>query len=275
MGPLAEAISACGLVHWHPLPPPPKPWQETTVSPEQATVLREVMQRAAGEISFDRDAERLLFERLGFAPRLLATEARKLAAAARGGRVDEPLVRRLSFPKERSLEAARDAVLERRAAPLLDVLLAAEGGHPVRDFRGQLMGGKSAAFALVNQAWSLFQQMLYLRVLAGRHGLLDEMSPELTAHSRWYPNRFKDRIAPRLQELLEDDAPSPVVRPEGRVPSPFVLSHLFRAAGRYRDVELTRALADLGEVETALRSDHWREAVSAFFSRVLPDPAAE
>lgn len=271
-GPLAQAVKDLGHLHWHPLPPPPKPWEEVAVSPEQAVVLREVMRRAVGAVEVEPAAEQLLFERLGFAPRLLATEARKLAAAAEKGRVDVALVRRLSFPSERSMEAARDAVFERRPAPLLDLLLAAEGGQPVRDFQGRLMDGKGVAFSLVAQVWSLFQQLLYLRRLADRHGLLDEMAPQRTSGDYWYPRRFKNGILPKLEALLAEDAPSPVVRPGGRSPKPFALSHLFRAAGRYRDDELERALGELGALETALRGDRSQEAVSAFFSRVLPPP---
>ncbi len=269
-GPLVDAVKACGTLHWLPLPPPPKPWDEVPVSLEQAAVLRDVIRHAAGEVRFARAAERLLFDRLGFSPRLLASEARKLAAAAAGGEVGEELVRQLCFPKQRSLETARDAVLERRPEPLLDLLLAAEAGQVVRDFQGRQLDGKGAAFSLVAQAWSIFQQLFYLRRLAVRSGLLDEMDPERTNVERWYPRRFKDGIAPRLKELLEEDAPSPVVQTGRRTPHPFALGHLFRAAGRYSDEELADALADLGAVEAALRGDRSQEVVSAYFARVLP-----
>ncbi len=57
------------------------------------------MNKAAGSTRFTPAAERLLMERLGFAPRLLAQEVRKLAAASAGGEVDENLVRRSVFPR--------------------------------------------------------------------------------------------------------------------------------------------------------------------------------
>jgi DNA polymerase III delta subunit len=270
-GELVEAVELHGHLHWHPAPPPPKPWEEGAVSDEQAGVLRAVIRDAAGEVAFSPSAERLLFERLGFAPRMLAQEARKLAAAATDGSVDEELVRRLSFPKERSIEAAREALLGRRPEPLLDLLSAAAGGHPVRDYQGRLMTGDGLPFILVGLASTLFQQLLYLRLLAARHGLLEEMEPRKTDADYWYPRRFKNDLGPRLQQLVDDDGASPLAPPGGRKPAPFTLSHLFRGAGRYADGELVRALADLGPVETAIRGDGALEALSVYFSSVLEE----
>ena len=62
------------------------------LSDEQCEVLRGVLAREAGEVRFTPAAERLLFDRLGFAPRLLAQEGRKLAAASAAETVDEDLV---------------------------------------------------------------------------------------------------------------------------------------------------------------------------------------
>jgi DNA polymerase III delta subunit len=268
-GPLMETIDEHGHLHWHPVPPPPKPWEEGAVSDEQAGVLRAVIRHAAGEVAFSPSAERLLFERLGFAPRMLAQEARKLAAAATGATVDEELVRRLSFPKERSIEAAREALLGRRPEPLLDLLSAAAGGHPVRDYQGRMMTGSGLPFSLVGLASTVFQQLLYLRLMAARHGLLDELDPRKTDADFWYPRRFKNDLGPTLQQLVADDGSSPLAPPRGRKPALFALIHLFRGAGRYSDDDLVRALADLGQVEASIRGDGALEALSVYFSRVL------
>jgi hypothetical protein len=268
-GELSKVVDEHGHLHWHPVPPPPKPWEEAAVSDEQAEVLRAVIGHAAGEVSFSPRAERLLFERLGFAPRMLAQEARKLAAAASGATVDEDLVRRLSFPKERSIEAAREALLRRRPEPLLDLVGAAAGGQPVRDYQGRLMTPSGLPFSLVGLASTLFQQLLYLRLLAARHGLLDEMEPRTTDADFWYPRRFKNDLGPKLQQLVDQEGSSPLAPPRGRKPALFTLGHLFRGAGRYNDDELVHALADLGQLEASIRGDRALEALSVYFSSVL------
>lgn len=121
---------------------------------------------------------------------------------------------------------------------------------------------------LVGQAWVIFQQLLYLRLLAARHGLLDEMAPRRTADGSWYPRKFKHDLAPRLGELIESDAPSPLMRPGARVPAPFALGLLFRAAGRFSDAELVALLAELGPLEASLRGEASQHAVTGFFSKL-------
>ncbi len=268
-GDLVAAIEKSGHLHWQPVPPPPKPWEDAVVSKEQVAVLRAVIAREAPSVGFAPAAERLLFERLGFAPRLLASEVGKLAAAASGDEVDVDLVRRLSFPREGSLEEAFDALLDRRVAPVLEILSAAEGGLPVRDLQGRLMTEKAVYFALAGQATKVFQQLLYLRLLGEREGFLAEMAPDRTAAGAWYPKRFKDGIGPRLQEALKTDAPSPLVPPGGRSPTVFALGKLFRAGGRYTTDELRASLVDLGALEADLRGDAKLEALSVWFSGVL------
>ncbi len=265
-GQLVEAVEAGGRFLWEPAPEPPKPWEESVLSREQERVLREVLARASGGVRFEPAAERLLLDRLGFAPRLLAQEGRKLAAASRGGTVDEDLVRALVLPKERSLDAGRDALFDRRAAPVLDLLSAAAAGLPVRDLRGQLIKSDGVPAVVLALVSSTFQKFLYLRRLAEREGLVDEMSPERTAGDYWYPRSFKEGIGPRLVKSIENDAPSPIVPPGSKTPTLFALAPLFRGAGRYGDRELVDALAGLGRVETALRGEMSTEALSVWIS---------
>jgi hypothetical protein len=84
-GPLVEAVAAAGRYRWVPLPERPKPWEDVALSQEQWQVLSGLLAREAGTTRFERGAERLLFERLGFEPRRLVQEARKLARAGRQG----------------------------------------------------------------------------------------------------------------------------------------------------------------------------------------------
>lgn len=268
-GPLVKAVEKVGAFWWVSLPPQPKPWEDVALSDEQCEVLRGVLAREAGEVRFTPAAERLLFDRLGFAPRLLAQEGRKLAAASAAETVDEDLVRALSFPRERSLDVVLDALLERTAPPVLDIIAAAAGGLSVRDRHGRTMTREGVLMALLGQASLVFQRLLYLRLLTAGNGLIDEMAPERTRDRYWYPRRFKEGIGPKLLELIEADAPSPLLRPGSKLPSLFMLGGLFRGAGRYRTSELEGAVAELGAVETALRGDLAMEALSVWFAGIL------
>ena len=265
---LAKAVEEHGSVEWVSVPDPPKPWEDVVVSKDQAEVLRGVLARVSGEVRFDRAAENMLFSRLGFAPRLLAQEARKLVAACVDGVVDEDLVRALSFPRERSLEVVRDAVFERRKAPLLDLMAAAEAGIAVRDWQGRTLDEKGVQPVLFSQVSALFQQLFYLRRVAAAEGLSEEMAPEQCDRRGWYSGRFKSQIALELSKRLQEDAPSPLLREGARNPSPWNLGRLFAGAGRYTDDELAVALSDLGAVETALRGDLGMGALTVWFGLI-------
>ncbi len=84
-GPLADAIraSSTGTLDWLPLPADPKPWEETLLSDSRTAALRGLLARTVPEARFERDAGKLLLERLGFAPRRLVAE---VAQARRRGR---------------------------------------------------------------------------------------------------------------------------------------------------------------------------------------------
>jgi uncharacterized protein YidB (DUF937 family) len=254
-GALVDAFKRAGSFEWIPVPPPPKPWEDTVVSREQREVLEEVLLRAADGVSFAAGAKRMLLERLGFAPRLLVAEVRKLAGAAGDGEVDVALVRRLTFPRERSLEVVRDAVLQRRLEPLLDLVAAAGAGAPVNDWQGRRVDSGRFGSTLFGQVTNLQLQLLYLRRVADTAGLGREMSPEQTDENGWYARRFKNRIAPDLLARLKQDAPSPLVRPGGKPPTPYSLGALFSGAGRYSDDELTAAVARASTVESEIRQD--------------------
>jgi len=267
-GPLVQVIEKQGSFEWIPVPEAPKPWEDAVVSEAQATVLREVLARAADGVPFESAAERLLFDRLGFAPRLLAQEGRKLARAAAGTSVDEALVRALCFTRERSLEVVRDAVFERHKAPLLDLLAAAEAGIPVLDWRGRMLDEKGVPRVLCAQLGSLFQQLFYLRRLAASSGLEGEMSKESCARRGWYAGRFRKDIEPRLRQRLKEDAPSPLLHEGGRGPSPWALGKVFAGAARYTDHELAVLVSGFAETEAAQRGGLAMEALMSWLGSI-------
>ena len=268
-GELVDAVDQSGEFRWQPVPDPPKPWEDAILSREQETMLREILAAAAGDVRFTPEASRLLLDRLGFAPRLLVQEGRKLAAANVDGVINEDLVLALSFPRERSLDVVWDGVLLRRSAPVLDILAAADAGIQVRDRQGRTVSAKGVPQVLFSQISTMLQNLLYLRRLAAGNGLCEEMASDRTRADSWYPRRFKNGLGPKLLELMKADAPSPILSAGGRAPSLFVLGKLFKGAGHYEDDDLIDALADLGSVETALRGDMAAEALSVWITSVL------
>ena len=275
-GPLVEAVAAAGLYRWVPLPERPKPWEDVLLSQDQWRVLSGLLAREAGSTRFEKGAERLLLERLGFEPRRLVQEARKLASAAgTDGVVDEGLVRRLVLPRERSLEVVRDGVLGRDPRPLLELIAAAAEGVSVNDWYGRPMAPKGFAGALYGQVVNLLGQMLYLRRVADAAGLARELSPTRTAGEGWYRQVFSAGVGPALAERLEADEPHPLRDRKGKAASRWTLGELFRGAARFSDDELVAALAAAGEVELALRGDLGLEALTVWIARSLsPRPSA-
>lgn len=254
-GELVEAVQKTGSFEWIPVPPPPKPWEDAVLSSEQWKVLEAVLVRAADGVVFNRGATRLLLERLGFAPRLLVQEVGKLAGAAGDGEVDEDLVRRLTFPRERSLEVVRDAVLDRELKPLLDLVAAADSGSPINDWQGRRLDAGRFGPTLFGQVMNLQLQLLYLRRAVKAAGLERDLDPKQTSRRGWYSKRFKTDIGPDLLARFKTDAPSPMIKPGGRPPTPYSLGALFSGAGRYSDAELTTALAGASKVETQIRQE--------------------
>jgi hypothetical protein len=152
---------------------------------------------------------------------------------------------------------------------VLDIMAATDAGIQVRDRQGRTVTAQGAPYILFGQVSSILQNLLYLRRLAAEHGLLDAMAPENTRDDYWYPRQFKKGLGPKLLEFIDSDAPSPVQRPGGKGPTLFILGQLFTGAGRFADDDLVRALAELGRVETALRGDMPREALSVWLASFL------
>jgi hypothetical protein len=269
-GPLVDVVKRHGSFTWVGLPPAPKPWEDVVVSAEQAAALRRVLRDVAPEARLAAAAERLLFDRLGFAPRQLAQEVQKLVAAAGDdGVIDEDLVRRLTFPRERSLEVVQDAVLDREVSRIVDLLAAAGGGLPVRDWRGERLDAEAVPLILVGQVAGLLVRLLYVRRCAVEMGVETMLDPRQTSDRGWYSSRFKGRVGSELlQRIVEDPgAPWPAT---GRKPSEWTLGNLFKGAGRYRDDELVAALDAAGRLESAVRGPTKMEAVSAWIATLAP-----
>jgi len=268
-GPLVEAVESGGRFEWIPVPEPPKPWEDVLLSDEQRSALQRVLAGASQGVRFTPDAERLLLERLGFHPRLLVQEVRKLVTAAGdGGEVDEALVRELTFPSERSLEVVRDAVEDRDIHTVLDLIGAAAAGVPVRDWQGQRLDSGRLPPIVFAQVFNLVQQMLFLRRTTVELGIDEELDPARTSDRSWYSRRFKGRLAPVLLDRLRELSPTPLER-SGKPPTPWNLSRLFAGAGRYREDELVAALAAGGGVEASLRGNLALEALSAWLTRFM------
>jgi hypothetical protein len=268
-GPLVEAVESSGRFEWIPVPEPPKPWEDVLLSDEQRVALQRVLAKASPGVRFSPDAERLLLERLGFHPRLLVQEARKLGTAAgEAGEVGEELVRQLTFPRDRSLEVVRDAVLDREPRALLDLIGASAAGVPVRDWQGRRLDSGRLPPIVFAQVFDLVQQLLFLQRTVVALGLEDELEPERTSERGWYGRRFKGRLAPGLLDRLREQTPTPLDR-NGKPPTPWNLSLLFAGAGRYREDELVAALAGGGAVETSLRGSLALEALSAWITRFM------
>jgi len=268
-GPLVDTVRKTGQFEWVPVPSPPKPWEDVVLSDDQRRVLREVLHHAASDVRFSADAESLLLERLGFSPRLLVQEAGKLAAAAgAGGQVNEELVRQLTFPRERSLEVVRDALVQRDLSPLLDLLGAAASGAPIIDWRGQRMDPGKVPNNIFSQVFNLLQQMLWLRRIAAEVGVADEMDPASTSQRAWYGRRFKESIYPKLQGAVDDGQPTPLAR-GGKPPTAWTLGLIFSGAGLFTDRELVAAIADGGDVEARLRGDMPLESLTVWLTGLM------
>lgn len=268
-GPLADAVAEAGAIQWVPLPDPPKPWEDVALSRDQWRVLQGLLARAAGEVRFSREAERLLLERLGFDPRRLVQEARKLVAAAGADRVvDEELVRRLTFPRQRSLEVVRDGVLQRDPKPLLELVAVAATGVTVNDWQGRPITPDRLGSMLCGQVCNLLVEMLFLRRVAAGEGMVGDMDPGRTGDESWYRAVFSKRLGPRLRELIGEDGPTPLDR-KGKPPSVWALGQLFRGAGHYDDDELTAALAAAGDVELAQRGPVGLDALAVWITRTM------
>jgi len=267
-GELVELIGKMGEFRWIGLPEAPKPWEDAVLSAAQMEVLRDVIRQEAPRARIGSAAERLLCERLGFAPRRLAAEVRKLHAASGGKSISEALVRRLVLPSETSVDLFQDCLLNRDSRALAAFLDLLRRDIPVRDWSGERLG-RNAAFPLFNTAASAFLKMLYLREAAKKIGAESELSPKKTSSRGWYQQVFKNKLARGLIEQIKNDPGAPF-RKTSKGPSPWTLHLLFRGAGRYPEKVLLQAVIESASVDLELRnSEDSLGALSAWLFRAM------
>lgn len=269
-GPLVEAVSAHGKMRWIAPPPPPKPWEDADLSAEQTACLRDVVQSAAPELVLAPAAERLLFHRLGFAPRRLVQEAAKLAAATpRGSKVDEVTVERLILPRDGSIVQLQDALVGRDLAATSRLLAEVARGVPLRGWDGSRIPDAILPTRIFGIAFDLFARLLYTRCAVRRLIGPAELDPHRTAAGTWYPKTFKPRLEPVLAPAIAGDAGHPF---GAKPPSAFVLGKMVRGASLYREAELTAALAGAALVERRLRRQRPFDALTPWLLGALDSP---
>lgn len=251
-GELVEALKKRGELRWIPLPEPPKPWEASGLSGAQKDALLSIMRRAAPSAKLAPAAETLLCDRLGFSPRRLAGEIRKLEAASGGELISEELVRRLVLPRDGSIEVFQECLLGHDAKGFTAFLDEARRGIPIRDYSGDRLGGRSLGIRLFNTAAEALLRMLYLRELASVLGAEAELNPQKNSVRSWYGRVFKPRLGPALVSKILQDEGAPF-RKSSKGPSLWALHLLFRGAGRYDPDALKRAVMESGPIELALR----------------------
>jgi len=266
-GELVDLVSKFGQFQWLPAPPPPKPWEDIVLSNEQIQVLRRILQDAIGNNPIDNKAERLLIERLGFKPRLLAQEVSKLAIAAAGKTIDEELVRSLMLTRERSIEVVRDSLLKRDFAPIFDLIAASAAGHPVVDYSGKTMDSGGITPMVLSTVFNLLHQFLFLRRAAVACGFEKDIEAKGPGRHRFNSALAKKTIVPAIEKRMKKDLPYPKSK-KGKVPSAWSLGQLLAGASLYTDQQLIHALAEAGEFEAQARGKLDLDNLSAWLSNL-------
>lgn len=262
-GPLADIAGQRGEALFIQLPPPPKPWEKVTLSPQQRRVLEGVVARVAPETVGHADVVDALCEVYGFEPRQLAQAAQQLVLA---GELSVRAVHELAGLGEHTLGDVEDMLLARdprRSARFFATLLA---GGELRHWRGGTVRREEFGRTLGNTVTKLLRQALALRGHARVAGVAEELDPARCARDRWYNDTFRPHILPKLAEAIAG-SPSPVA---GLRPWP--LHRLFRLAAAYDEAALLRCLArlDAWNVEVAKGAD----AVAVVSTAVLELMAA-
>jgi hypothetical protein len=265
-GPLVDAIDRQGTVQWIAPPPAPKPWEDADLSSEQIQALRTVVRRAVPDLTLEAAAERLLFERLGFAPRRLVQEVGKLRSAAGDAPVTVDLVERLILPSDGTITQIQDALLARDAAALAARLSEAARGLPVRGWDGARIPDAILPTRIFGIAFDLFHRLLYTRCAVRRLVSPAALDPQRTQAPRWYPQVFKRQMEPTLSPAIAGDPGHPFGR---KAPSPFLLGNMVRGASLYGEAELVAALAEATVVERRLRRSRPFDALSPWLLSVV------
>lgn len=258
-GALVDLAARRGEARFVELPPPPKPWEKTTVSPAQRRLLESLLVRVAPALAGKSDVMAALCEVHGFAPRQLAQAATQLVLL---GALTVEAVHAQAGLGERSLKELEEALTTRsgpRAARFFAALLA---GGELRGWWGNLVGREELGRVLGNAVGKLLRQALAVRGHARRAGLEAELDPRKCAADRWYNNTFRQRIYAALEKEIASHPASPVAKM-----SPWALHLVFKLAAGYDDAALLQALARLGANRVELAQG--AEAVAAVCAPVM------
>ncbi len=266
-GALIDLAIEYGRFQWLPAPPPPKPWEDIVLSNEQIQVLRRILRDAIGENPIEGNAERLLIERLGFKPRLLAQEVAKLATAAGGKTIDEDLVRSLMLTRERSIEVVRDGLLKADFKIIFDLIAASSAGHPIIDYSGKTLEPKGLTAMMLGIFFNTLHQFLFLRRAAVACGFEKDLAPKGRGKGNWNQARAKKTIIPAIDKRMKDDLPYPKTK-KGKIPTPWGLGQLLAGASLYTDQQLIRALGEIGDLEAHTRGKLDHDNLSAWLANL-------
>lgn len=240
-GPFGDLVQEQGEIRSLPLPPPPKPWEQVTVTPAQRRVLAGLIRRVAPSLADLDDTVDALCECYGFRPRELVQAAQRLCLA---GALTPEAVRVQAGAGEVAFSELEDALISRSASAAARFVAVLGSGGSLRLFGDRLVDRGGVGPVVAGGVARLLRQALAVRRHARQGGMAGELDPARCSRQRWYGERFKNGLYPRLQEEAGKVPASPL----SAVKSPWVAHRLFRIAAAYDDRELLRALSRLGSV---------------------------
>ncbi len=237
VGPLAEGLAGLGELQHVSLPPPPKPWEDVTLSKEQKALLLQLVAEEAPELLAHQDVLDVLLETHGFSPRQLLQAAKNIVAS-----------------QDLSPEAARRSA-GRQTLPASELEKALQGGDwpqvayhlaqlaegaVLTTFRGSEASGRKAAELAAGLLARACLAALALRLLAEKAGLEKELDPAKVSQAFWYPREFKPRLYPKLLAVAQE---MPELGLGER--SPWSLQASFRLAAYFSSRKLAAGVGDL------------------------------
>lgn len=240
-GTLARLAQDRGEVRFLPIPDPPKPWEQVVVTSPQRQVLAGLLRRAAPELAGLDDVVDALCEHYGFRPRELVQAAQRLVLA---GTLSAAEVRIQAGAGEVPLAELEEALIARDGCLAARFVARLAAGGTVRLFGDRLVDRDGIGPVVAGTLARLLRQALATRRHARQAGLEGDLDPGRCRDKRWYGQRFKDGVFPRLKQAASQAPGSPLAS----VHSPWAAHRVFKIAAVYDDRELLRALARLGRV---------------------------
>ncbi len=267
-GALADTSRQRGEVRFLPVPPAPKPWEKTRVTPEQQAVLEgKVLARVASELLADREVVDALCEVYGFRPRELAGAAQRLVLS---GRVSAEAVRDMAGAGECSPRQLEEALIGRDAAGCSRLFATLEAGGALLSWWGEPVAPDRQGAMLAQAASRLLRQALAVRAHAIRAGLERELDPRRCGEGNWYPRTFRARLHKPLQADIDATPNSPLAGM-----SAWQLHHAFRMGAAYGERALLTALGRLASSGAERsRPAAARMAVSGVVLGLIVEPGA-